>query len=76
MSLIAQPWCHGSVMPALCTHPSMKCHQKCFEGERGGGGTVSWRGERIQEKTEVDRAGDGAEKRDRNREGGGMCKGR
>lgn len=44
-----------SVMPALCNHLNIKCHQKCLEGERGRDKAVSSRGERIRENTEVDR---------------------
>lgn len=64
-------------MTILCAPLQITCHQKCFEGERGGGGAVSRRGKRIQENAEEDRAGrmmHGDEGRDRNREGGGMCK--
>lgn len=47
---------HESVMPALWKHLHIKCHQKCLDGEIGGGKAVSRRGERIWKNTEVDRA--------------------
>lgn len=47
---------YGIVMTVLCTPLKIKCHQKCFEGERGIGGTVSRRGERNRENMEVDAA--------------------